>query len=108
MQIQLEAFGRRQGSLRKAITDDLSSRGHEVLAVDKKVDLDRKPGWAKISGRGLPGTLNIEWDASAHMLLARAITRGGNTPHKLLGAFLEYLIERHGKRIASINIQLRC
>jgi hypothetical protein len=107
MQIQLQAFTRKKSSLRKAITDDLTVHGHDVLAIEKKVDLDRKPGWSKISGKGLPGALNIEWDASAHMLLARAITRGGNTPHRLLGAFLEYLIEQHGKGISSINIQLR-
>ncbi len=36
-----------------------------------------------------------------------AITRAGNRPHKLLAVFLEYLIQYHGKRIVSINIQLR-
>ncbi len=108
MQIQLQAFGKKGGSLHRAITNDLTKRGHDVLSVAKKVDLDRKPGWAKIIGRGLDGALNIEWDASAHMLLARAITRAGNKPHELLAVFLEYLIQRHGKRIASINIQRRC
>lgn len=87
--------------------DDLVSREHDVLVVNEILNIGRKPGWSKISGKGLSGALNIEWDASAHMLLVRAITRKGNTPHKLLGVFLDYLIERHGKRIASINIQLR-
>lgn len=41
------------------------------------------------------------------MLLVRAIARGENTPHKRLGVFLDYLIQQHGKKIASINIQLR-
>lgn len=107
MQIQLQAFSRKTESLRKAITDDLAKRGHEVLILEEFLNLKRKPGWSKISGRGFPGAINIEWDASAHMLLARAIARKGNMPHKLLGAFLEYLVERHGKKIASINIQLR-
>ena len=107
MQIQLQAFGRRKDSLRTAITTDLVAHDHDVLLVKEHKNRDRKPGWAKISGRGLPGALNVEWDASAQMLLVRAITRRGNTPHKLLGVFLDYLIEKHGKKIASINIQLR-
>ena len=107
MQIQLQAFGRKSISLRKAITDDLNKYEHEMLRIEEMRNPDRNPGWAKISGIGVPGALNIEWDASAHMLLARAITRKVNTPHKLLGVFLDYLIERHGKQITSINIQLR-
>lgn len=107
MQIQLQAFGRTSVSLRKRIADDLSSRGHDVLYVHAFKDPGRSSGWAKIKGQGLPGAINIEWDASANMLLARAITGKGNRPHALLGVFLEYLIERHGKKIVSINIQLR-
>ena len=107
MQVQLQAFGRKSTSLRKAITDDLKKHEHDVLQIEEMRNPDRNPGWAKITGTGVPGALNIEWDASAHMLLARVITRNDNTPHKLLGVFLEYLIERHGKQITSINIQLR-
>jgi hypothetical protein len=107
MQIQLQAFSRKKESLRKAVMDDLVNREHEVLVVKQVQNPERKPGWSKVCGKGMPGALNIEWDASAHMLLVRAITRGGNTPRKLLGVFLDYLIERHGRKIASINIQLR-
>jgi hypothetical protein len=42
------------------------------------------------------------------MLIARAMAEKGNTPYKLLGVFLAYLMERHGKKVASINMQLRC
>lgn len=107
MQIQLQAFSRKTASLRKAITHDLSRRAHAELTVKEVLNRDRKPGWAKISGKSFPGALNIEWDSNARMLVVRAIARGGNTPHKLLGVFLDYLIQRHGKKIASINIQLR-
>lgn len=107
MQIQLQAFGRTSVSLRKRIADDLSYGQHDILYVQAFKDPARPSGWAKIKGQGLPGAINLEWDASANMLLARAITRKGNRPHALLGVFLEYLIERHGKKIASINIQLR-
>src|SRR5262245_44276328 len=107
MQIQLQAFCRKCRSLRKAITDDLTRREHEVLVVQKILDNERNPGWSKITGHHVPGAINLEWDASTNMLRARAITRKGNRPHLLLAVFLEYLIERHGKKITSINIQLR-
>jgi hypothetical protein len=41
------------------------------------------------------------------MLTARAIAKRGNTPHKLLGELIAYLIERHGRKVSSVNIQLR-
>jgi hypothetical protein len=107
MQVQLQAFSRKTESLRKAITDDLENYSHEVLFVKEKLNPERKSGWSKVQGKNLPGALNIEWDASSHMLLVRAVTRGGNTPHQLLGVFLDYLLERHGERISNINIQLR-
>lgn len=107
MQIQLQAIGRKPTSLRKAITDDLKKNGHELLTIEEDRNHERNPGWAKISCTGVPGTLNITWVQHSRMLVARAITRKDNTPHKLLGVFLEYLTERHGKQITSINIQLR-
>lgn len=33
MQIQMQAFGKRSGSLRRIITEDLARREHEVLYV---------------------------------------------------------------------------
>jgi hypothetical protein len=107
MQVSMQAFGRRGQSLRKRITDDLYNRPHEVLYVEEFKNPERRPGWAKILGRGLTGAINVSWNASAHMLVVRAIAKKGNTPHELLGTFLAYLFERHGRRIASINIQLR-
>ena len=52
------------------------------------------------------GAINIEWDPNQQMLTARAIAKKGHLPHELLGIFLAYLTERHGRRISSINIQL--
>jgi hypothetical protein len=40
------------------------------------------------------------------MLTARAIAQKGNYPHELLGIFVAYLVEKHRKRVAAINIQL--
>jgi hypothetical protein len=107
MQIQMQAFGRRQGSLRKIIADDLLAHPHPVLFLQEFKSPERAPGWSKILGIDLPGALNIKWEASSRMLTARAIAKRGNTPHKLLGEFIAYLIERHGRKVASVNIQLR-
>ncbi len=107
MQIQMQAFGRRGGSLREVIGGDLRRKPHDVLYVKEFKNPQRFPGWLKIRGAGLAGAINVRWESDSRMLVARAIAKKGNTPHELLGVFLAYLIERHGKRIASISIQLR-
>lgn len=107
MQVQLQAFSRRPGSLRQIIVNDLARAEHETLYVQEHKNPERKPGWAKIRGRGMPGAINLNWIASSRMLTARVIVKRGNKPYQLLGTFLEYLTERHGRRISSINIQLR-
>lgn len=106
MQVQLEAFARRPGSLRQRITHDLEGGRHARLYVQKSKSVERAPGWAKIKARGVSGALNVEWDPSVKMIKARAIAKKGNMPHELLGIFVAYLIERHGRRISAINIQL--
>lgn len=107
MQIQLQAFGRKAVSLRRLITEDLCAKEHEVLYVEAFKNPERATGWAKIKGQGLPGAINIRWEASSRMLTARAIARQGNSPHQLLGAFMAYIVDRFGSRISSINIQLQ-
>ena len=110
MQIQMQALAKRgRGrsiSLRTRVTQDLDRRQHDRLYVVKSKDLERKPGWAKIKAEGADGVINLSWDSNCHMLTARAISRGGNRPHDLLAIFVQYLIERHGRRIRSINLQL--
>jgi hypothetical protein len=107
MQIQMQAFAKRPRSLRTLITNDLSRGRHEKLYVEKFKNPTRPRGWAKILGDGIPGAINIEWDPDQRMLVARAIAKKGNKPHELLGVFVDYLIERHGRRISHVNIQLR-
>jgi hypothetical protein len=107
MQIQMQAFAKNPKSLRKIITDDLCYHDHEVLYVEKCLDLQRPKGWGKILGHKIPGVLNIEWDPDQQMLIVRAIAKKGNKPYQLLGVFMHYLMERHGRKITSINLQLR-
>jgi hypothetical protein len=107
MQIQMQAFGRKDESLRRIITTDLYDHPHDLLCVEEFKNPERPEGWAKINGRGLAGVINVRWHANSRMLVARAIAKKGNRPHELLGVFLAYLIDRHGNRISAINIQLR-
>ena len=48
MQIQMQAFAKRSGSLRRVIADDLTNREHEILYVQRLLDPHRSRGWAKI------------------------------------------------------------
>lgn len=107
MRVQLQAFSRKSDSLRQTVVNDLYVNRHDILYVQEAKNLQRKPGWAKIRGKGLPGVINVHWIASSQMLIARVVVRAGNKPYPILGVFLEYLAERHGRKISSINIQLR-
>jgi hypothetical protein len=107
MQIQMQAFAKRRSSLRRLIVQDIEDGGDDRLHVEECHAKGRANGWSKLRAKGLPGAINIEWDADQSMLTVRAIAKRGNTPHELLGLFLSYLIKRHGKKVASVNVQLR-
>ena len=106
MQIQMQAFCKKRGSLRQFITRDLHLVDHEKLYVTQFKAFDRPSGWAKLKARGVRGVINIKWDGSLKMLTARAIAEKGNYPHELLGIFVAYLVENYRKQITGINIQL--
>ncbi len=111
MQIQLQAFARKTKtgpppSLRTLTARDLNRGRHDLLYVDEFRDAERRPGWAKIKAKGVHGAVNLEWDGSQRMLTARAIAKQGHRPHQLMAIFAAYLLERHGRRLDSINIQL--
>jgi hypothetical protein len=111
MQIQLQAFAKRgrsgsPPSLRRLVTQDLDRGKHDLLYVEEFKDPQRSPGWAKVKGRDVPGAINLEWDGGQRMLTARAIAKMGNRPHQLMAIFVAYLVERHGRRLHSVNLQL--
>lgn len=60
MQIQLQAISRKSGSLRKAITDDLRRRDHEILLVKEIKNLERR--------RGCPKSLEEDYQAQSTCL----------------------------------------
>jgi hypothetical protein len=107
MQIQMQAFGKKSQSLRALIVKDLRQGKHPTLSVTEALSKDRKPVWAKIKASDCVGAINVEWDGTQRMLVARAIAERGNSPMPLLGEFLSYLLEKHGKKISGLNVQLR-
>jgi len=116
MEIRLQAIAKtKRGavpeSLRKVVVEHLDGGGYDYLRLDGKQKKGRNPGWARLKATpehaaDYRGVLKIEWLAEQRMLVARAETRGQNTPHLLMAAFVHYLMEFHGSRIHSINIQL--
>ncbi len=113
MQTTFQVFVRRGPSFRQHIIKDIGEVWPEkdkescYLRVLRGKAADRNPGWAKVAGRlhGYPGTINFAWDPNASVLLCRAITKGRNRPHDLMGDFVAYLLQRHWKRILAINVQ---
>jgi len=108
MQIQIQAFLNKKEkceSLRERIINDLNNYDRKFTIVRcKKKGLN--PGWAKIKYPGFLGVINVEWHNDQRMLVARAITRGDhNTPHKLLGLFVTFLLAQY-EEVQAINMQL--
>jgi len=95
-----------QQSLRERIVDDLN--GYEFdgcWKVLKQRKIGRPKGWAKIIRTNCYGSLNIEWDADAKTLVGRAVSRQGNHPNELVGAFVSYLLRWQKNRISSITVR---
>jgi len=92
-------------SLRDSIVNDRRIEDFR-LAVREKLKPGRKHGWAKIHSIAPDrrGALNIEWYAEANILLCRIINRGAGRPDLILGDFIDYLFQRHRRRIKAVNI----
>jgi hypothetical protein len=56
---------------------------------------------------GAPGALNVEWDPGTAVLTARVVTRGAKRPSPIVGHFINYLLNRHQKRIQSMTTAVR-
>ena len=96
-----------------------SLRNHIVTLLGKKVvsdeygltvkesrNVNRPQGWAKIVSTSTEGhgSLNIEWDANARMLICRIVTNGKNSPTPIIGNFINLLYKRLSSKVDSINI----
>lgn len=105
MQTLVEVHCKRGRSLREAMANDrrLAKHGLEML---KEHQPGRAPGWAKLRGTqpGRQGTVNIEWDASTHVLSCRVVNRGRGKPNLIIGDLVDYLLARHRARIVAILV----
>jgi len=99
--IQITCY--RGGSLREAIASDTRLEKYNLTVMRQKT-LGRSPGWAKLHSTDpeIRGAINLEWDPATKTLLARIVTKGKNTPDRITGDFIAYLIRRHRKKIRSI------
>ena len=90
-------------SLREIIIADLQQWEYE-LDIESEKKVGRAGGWAKIKAKDLPGVINITWHADSKTLIARAIAKQKNTPNKLLGRFIGYLLEHRRRDVRAITI----
>ena len=103
MQSVIQVTCYRGRSLREAIIDDKRLEKHG-LAISSQKTSGRNPGWAKLHSADpeVPGAINLEWDPATKTLMARVVTKGKNTPDRITGDFIAYLMRRQRRRIRSI------
>jgi hypothetical protein len=91
-------------SLREIVIEDIQ-KGKVQFEVEYERKVGRENGWAKIKARGVNGAINLTWEPYSQTLIARGVSKGGNTPGELLGRFLGYLLEHHQTDVSSIVIR---
>jgi hypothetical protein len=104
-QLLVQVICEKGTSLREKIARDpkLDRHGFDVR-VEKKQGRSR--GWTKIRSNqpDRQGALNLEWDADTSVLICRVVNRGKGKPNMIVGDFVDYLFERHRRRIQAVNI----
>ena len=92
-------------SLRDAIANDpkLDARDFEIL-LERKAG--RFPGWTKLRSRaeGRRGSINLQWNATTKVLSCRVVNKGSGKPNLIIGDFVDYLMQRHRRRIKMITV----
>lgn len=91
-------------SLRDKIAKDAKIEDFGLRVTEQKRQ-GRSKGWTKVhSTKRAYGAINIQWDPLAYMLTCRVVTRKPGKPHKIVGAFMEYLLARHRKQVHAISV----
>lgn len=105
MQTVIQVTCYRAGSLREAVANDRRLEKYNLEVLRQK-RTGRNPGWTKLhsSNPDIPGAINLEWDPATKTLMARVVTRAGNTAERITGDFLAYLMRCQRKRIRSILV----
>ena len=105
MQTLVQVFCTSGTSLRDAIANDAKlARHHFEVVLERKSG--RFPGWTKLrsSGEGRRGSLNIQWNGNTRVLACRVVNRGAGKPNLIIGDFVDYLLQRHRRRIRLIAV----
>ena len=107
MQILVQVLCTKGPSVRQSIADD-GRIDQFALQVTKEAQPGRAPGWMKLHATDdTRGVLNVEWDTQSSVLSARVITRGSRKPSKIVGDFINYMLQRHSARVQSITTAIR-
>jgi hypothetical protein len=106
MQILIQVLCTRGPSLRESIANDLRTTPQDLRVIREK-QAGRAPGWMKLESSVLVrGVMNVEWDPSSSVLIARVITRG-NAVSPIVGDFVNYVLGRHRRRVKTIVTSMR-
>lgn len=92
-------------SVRDAIANDPKlDRHHFEILLERKAG--RAPGWTKLRSRAQDrrGTINVQWSAATKVLLCRVVNKGAAKPNLIIGDFVDYLLQRHRRRIKLIAV----
>ena len=92
-------------SMRDAIANDpkLDAHNFEIL-LERKAG--RFPGWTKVRSRaeGRRGSINMQWNTATKVLSCRVVNKGSGKPNLIIGDFVDYLLQRHRRRIKLISV----
>ena len=92
-------------SVRDAIAHDAKLDAHEFdIVLERKAG--RAPGWTKLRSRaeGRRGSINIQWSAATKVLSCRVVNKGSGRPNLIIGDFVNYLLQRHRRRVKIITV----
>ena len=92
-------------SLRDAIANDAKLYGYGFEIVRER-KAGRSPGWTKLRSwvKGRCGSLNIQWSSATKILTCRVINKGSGKPNLVIGDFVNYLLQRHRRRIRHVVV----
>ena len=92
-------------SVRDAIANDRKLSAHDFeIVLERKAG--RSPGWTKLRSHaeGRRGSINIQWSAATRVLSCRVVNKGSGKPNLIIGDFVDYLLQRHRRRIKVITV----
>lgn len=105
MQTVVQVLSNQPRSLRDVVGDDkrLPDYGFEVVREKKP---GRRPGWTKLKSTAPTrrGSMNVQWHAQSRLLICRVINRGKGRPSLIVGDFVDYLLDRHARKVRSITV----